>query len=373
MSKLLLLCEFPTLAGGERSMLAILPHVRRAGFSVEVLAPPTGPLAEALCEQAVPVVPFGLAGPSGRRLPQRRLRDQLREHLLAVRPDLLHANSLAMARLAGPVTAETGVPGLGHLRDIVRLSRQAVTDLNRLDRLLAVSEATRRFHLAGGVSAEKTFVAYNGVDVSRFAPRRRSGFLHAELGLAPKARLVGAVGQISLRKGLDVIVEAACRVVRRARDVHFVVAGQRWSEKPESRALEAELCRMTEATVPGRFHWLGYRRDIPRLLGELALLVHAARQEPLGRVLLEAAACGVPIVATAVGGTPEIFPPESGSARLVPPDDPARLADVILELLADPEGRCRMGAEARRQVEKRFTAHQAARQLMEHYRQLLAG
>jgi len=99
-------------------------------------------------------------------------------------------------------------------------------------------------------------------------------------------------------------------------------------------------------------------------------LVHPARQEPLGRVLLEAAASGLPVVATAVGGTAEIFPPGSHSAVLVPPDDPAGLAGAVLDLLADAPRRAALGAAARRRALAAFDAAGAAQRLAEHYRDI---
>ena len=132
----------------------------------------------------------------------------LAEIIRACRPDLLHANSLAMGRLSGPVAREIGVPSLSHLRDIVVLRRQAIADLNCHHRLLAVSEATRRFHVAQGLTAERTSVLYNGVDTGLFRPASPSGYLHDELGLPRDCPLIATIGQISLRKGLDAVLMA---------------------------------------------------------------------------------------------------------------------------------------------------------------------
>jgi glycosyltransferase involved in cell wall biosynthesis len=169
-----------------------------------------------------------------------------------------------------------------------------------------------------------------------------------------------------------VLAEAAWLARRRLPDVHYVLVGSRWSEKAESVRFEAELRQRVER-MPGRFHLVGYRDDVPLLLAELTLLVHPARQEPLGRVLLEAAASGVPIVATEVGGTPEIFPPEADAARLVPPDDPAALASGMAELLEDPAARTRLAHQARRRAEAAFDAAACAQRLIRHYREVLAG
>lgn len=370
MPELLLLCEYPTLSGGERSMLATLDGVRRAGFAVAVVAPPEGPLAEALAARGVEVLPFVFRDPAGARLPQDRLREELRRLLARRRPDLLHANSLAMGRLSGPVAAELGLPSMAHLRDIIRLSAQAVADLNCHTQLLAVSEATRRFHVACGFAVEKTHVLHNGVDLAQFRPRSPSGYVHQQLGLVPDARLAGTIGQIGLRKGQDVLIEAATKLADDLPEVHYLIAGDRWSEKLESRQFEEDLRTAATGKLAGRLHFLGFRNDVPEILNELALLVHPARQEPLGRVLLEAAAAGVAVVATDVGGTREIFPPQREAARLVPPDDPGALAAAILEVATDEPLRRRLATAARRRAEEAFDARQATAALVKHYREV---
>jgi len=130
MPRVLLLCEYATLSGGERSMLSTLDGVRAAGFTPAVIAPPKGPLADVLRARDVEVLPLPSRDASGRSLSQDGLRAELARLLHRRGADLLHANSLAMGRLSGPVAAELQLPSIAHLRDIVRLSRQAIADLN---------------------------------------------------------------------------------------------------------------------------------------------------------------------------------------------------------------------------------------------------
>jgi glycosyltransferase involved in cell wall biosynthesis len=362
----LLVCEYASLNGGERSILATLDAVRRWGFALVATAPAQGPLADALAARAVELIPWDTG--ADRSLAQRRAR--LAEILRRRRVDLLHANSLAMGRLSGPVAHAVGVPSLSHLRDIVGLSRQALADLSSHRRLLAVSQAVREFHVAAGLSADRTHVLYNGVDLDVLQPRPANGYLHRELRLPPDALLAGTIGQIGLRKGHDVLVAAANRLAGRFPQLHWLLVGCRYSDKDESRRYEVELHRAA-APLGGKFHFLGVRDDVADLLHELTVLVHPARQEPLGRVLLEAAAAGTPVVATDVGGTGEIFPPETDSASLVPPDDPAALAEAVARLLADPARRVLCAARARRHAEQHFSLAVAAAGLVEHYRALL--
>lgn len=367
----LMLCEWPSLNGGEQSMLAVLDELAGRGVRFAVAAPPEGPLAEALQQRAVDVWPFDWRTPEGKRLPQGPLRERLARLLSAGRPRLLHANSLSAAVMAGPVVSEAGTPGIGHLRDIVKLSRQAINDLCRLDRLIAVSQATRQFHLAQGLTAEKTTVIYNGVNLNRFRPQKPNGRLHAELGLPAEAVLLGAIGQLGIRKGWDVLLRAMTLCRAEGPPIHLAAIGEHHSHKAEADLYVQRLRQFAAERLPGRVHFLGRRNDVAELLPELTLLVHAARQEPLGRVLLEGAAAGCAIVATDVGGTREIFSPDAGAACLTPADDPAALARAIDRLLTNPDKRRAMGAAARARAEQCFDRRRAAHQLIEEYRQLL--
>ncbi|MEN6556615.1 MAG: glycosyltransferase [Thermoguttaceae bacterium] len=364
-----LLCEFATLNGGERSMLATLDGVRAGGFEPVVLGPPEGPLAEAVARRGIELVGFECRRTDGERPSQGWLRERLAERLGRRQPALLHANSLAMGRLSGPVASELGLRSLSHLRDIVRLSARAVADLNCHTRLLAVSEATRAFHVAAGLSAERTYTLYNGVDLDEFRPRPPTGWLHRQLGLPPDARLIGAIGQIGLRKGQDLLVQAASRLADPWPNVHWLVVGRRCSDKEESLRFERRLHELPKP-LADRMHFLGVCNEVARLLPEWTLLVHPARQEPLGRVLLEAAAAGLAIVATRVGGTSEIFPDDQPSALLTPPNDAAALAAAVSTLLADADRRTALGRAARQRIQSQFGIPTAVAGLLRHYREV---
>lgn len=368
MRRVVWLFEYPTLHGGERSLLAAAPYLREAGFEISALAPGEGPLAERLAREGAAVVPFEMVDAAGQRAAQERLRERLAEKLAALRPALLHANSLAMGRLAGPVATELKLPSLAHLRDIIKLSRTAIADLNRHVRLLAVSQATRDFHVSQGLDSAKVDVLYNGVDLTAFRPRRATGHLHARLGIPPGAMLIGAVGQLVLRKGHDVLARAAARLAQQLPDAHWLLVGSRYSQKAEAVEYEQTLHKaFAAAGLSERVHFLGTVDGIAELLPELTLLVHPSRQEPLGRVLLEAAACAAACIATDVGGAREIFPPGSGAARLVPVDDDEALAAAIAELADRPEERARLGRAARLRAESQFDLRSTAAGLAQYY------
>ncbi len=371
MPRVLLLFEYPTLSGGERSMLPMIDGIRAAGFDVVAAAPPDGPLADALRSKQIPVEPLLAIDECERKLSLQQRRSQLTEFIRRTAPDLLHANSLSMTRVSGPVAAQLSLPSIGHIRDIVKLSAAAVRDVNRHARLIAVSQATRDWHERRGVERTKLHVVYNGVKLDLFHPREPSGYLHREVGISSTVPLVGCIGQIGMRKGLDTVMQAARELLPRHPDVHFVIVGQRYSEKAEARRFEADL-RSTASSPPLRkhVHFLGQRDDVHLLMNELTVLLHAAHQEPLGRVLLEAAAAGTPFVATNAGGTPEIIPP-SYPLQLLAPGDFSRLATQLDRLLRDDRLRLEAGQLLRQIAERRFDVRRATETIVGHYAELL--
>jgi glycosyltransferase involved in cell wall biosynthesis len=366
--RVLVLCEFSSLNGGERSLLSALDAGPTQGLELMVAAPASGPLAAQLRERQLAHFPFRYDDGRGHRLTVNQRRSQLGQLLDQTDCQVLHANSLATSRLAGPVARRLGIPSLGHLRDIMRISDQAVRDISCHRRLLAVSQATKQWYVDAGLPSDQLHVEYNGVDLQSFRKRPRSGWLHAELKVPDSALLVGSVGQIGLRKGFDVLIDAAQTVLQARADVHFVIAGKRYSQKDESRAFEAMLlAAASRPPLRGHIHFLGQRDDVRELMNEWDLLLHTARQEPLGRVLLEAAASGLPILATDVGGTREIFPVDQECAVLVPPNDAPTIARSLQQLLADATRRQRLGQAARRRAELQFDVRDVGKRLARHY------
>lgn len=353
-------------------MLATLPAVQQAGFEVIVAAPPDGPLTHMLVEQGIRLAPWRTTDACSVRRPLTQLRNDLSEIIRQIRPAILHANSLSTSRICGPVAGELQTSSVGHLRDIVTLSSQAICDLNQHTRLIAVSCATRDFHVGQRLDAARCVVLHNGVDLAKFCPREPTGYLHRELALPSQARLIAVIGQLGLRKATEIAIQAALKAVRNLPDLHWLIVGTRTSHKLESREFEVRLHQIAnQSELAGHVHFLGNRNDIPQLLNECEILVHAARQEPLGRVLLEAAASGLAIVATDVGGTAEIFPRDSGTAVLVPPDCPDAIAAAVLRLCHDDLLRQNIAANARRRAEQAFDINQTVQQLIRVYQEIM--
>lgn len=356
-------------------MLAVVDELssRLQPFEFVAIAPPAGPLIEALQQRNISHAPLSFFDANGQRRSHADVEGDLQRVLPDAGPALVHANSLSMGRRLGRIANSLSIPCTAHLRDIIRLSAAAIRDLNCNRRLVAVSRATREAHVGQGLEESRTHVIHNGIDCERFAPRPSTGWLKRELGLPTSAFLIANIGQIGLRKGQTVLAEAAVSAARELPDAHYLLIGERHSAKAESIEFEQQIAAtFTAGGLGDHLHHLGYRADIAGLLNEIDLLVHTARQEPLGRVLLEAAAAGVPIIATNVGGTSEIL--EDGvSACLVPPDNVECLSRALVEMVMDRQRREQFQIAARKRIEQNFTIAQAADSLAEFWMSAIAN
>jgi len=341
-------------------MLAMLEALDGDAFEFVAAAPVSGPLAGRLERLGIEVLPLSLRDEQGRKRPIEQTNAHLAELVTRVDPDLVHANSLSMGRMVGRIAPKVPVPCTAHLRDIIKLSKATIADLSRNAAFVAVSEATKRFHVEQGVTSEKVQVIHNGVDLERFSPRPVTGALQLELGLSDRAVLIANIGQICLRKGQTLLAQAAVSLAQEFPEARYLFVGQRHSQKDESVAYEEAIHQIfRKAGIEDRLLCLGFREDVPAILNEVDLLVHTAHQEPLGRVLLEAASCAQAIVATRVGGTSEILTDEV-SALLTPPDDLEALVAAIRRMLTDQTLRARLGQQARRDALERFALPAAA-------------
>ena len=355
------LCEYGTIYGGENSMLSGLQAIQRRGYEVAVACPGDGPLAKRVRQLDVAHLPFSWTDHDGHRRPLEELREQLRSTTVDWKADIVHANSLSVSRILGPVQRPRQTRFVGHLRDIIKLNRRVVSDISLLDAVYCVSSATRSFHLKQGLSAEKSFVLHNGIDLKEFAPPKE------RVDRSPLQLVY--IGQLVMRKGIDVLLEAF-RLAHNARaDISLDVYGECHSTKEEARQYLADAMQFAERhQVTERVHFRGRTDRASQVLRESDVLVHAARQEPWGRVLLEAGACGLPIIATDVGGTREMYP--NGKALLVPADDPNALAEAIVKVCASREIRQSMGRDTRKRIEQ-FDINDYADKLAVHYQKVL--
>ncbi len=372
--KVLVLAEYGWRNGGENSWIAVAKLLIERGWVFFVACPPLSELSNMLEAEGFATVGWNVSDENGDRKSQAQIRLELANLICEIQPALVHCNSLATARLAGPVTDALDLPALGYLRDIIHLSRQAIDDINLLASIIAVSQATRTFHTDQGICPEKTQVIHNGVNLDEFYPQAATGNLHAELQIPKQNRLITCIGQIGMRKGTDTVIKSFLELANTFADIDLLIVGMRNSGKEEAVEFERHCRQLTESSgTQHRIHWLGRRADVSKILSESSLLLHGARQEPLGRVLLEAAASGCPFVATDVGGTKEIVQGGGCDFLIVSADAVAEMVITAQVLLQDEFLIRATGRRLRHIAVSNFDAKMSAGKLHRTYANLVFG
>jgi glycosyltransferase involved in cell wall biosynthesis len=255
---------------------------------------------------------------------------------------LVHANVLRAAIYALPAARLAGLPLVWHVRDIHPRGPAARLLCRGADAVIAISEA-----VAGALPcSSRAQVIYNPIDEAEARPRTR-----VELGLPAEGLLVAHVGRLRPWKGQRAFLAAAARL--RHPDARFVVIGGRILDDDEQGYADELVALASSLGLAGRVTFTGQRDDLADVWPHLSILAHTATAEPFGRVVAEALRAGVPVVAFADGGVPEIVD-DGETGRLVAAGDVDALAQAIDELLASPTVRARMGRLGQQRAEKRF-------------------
>ncbi len=232
-----------------------------------------------------------------------------------------------------------------------------------VDQLVTVSEFQKKQIVAEGlVSATKVATIWNGIDTSRYRQRALQGPTRDALGIAKDAIVVVTVARLVWFKAIDMLIEAAARVGSPT-SVQFLVVGD--------GVLKPRLEQLIEKMgLIGRVRMLGERHDVPGLLALADIFALPSISEGMPIAIMEAMAVGLPVVATAVDGTPELVV-DGETGLLVPPRDPAAFAAALTKLLADPDLRRRLGQAGRQRVDSGFSDVAMAAATDRLYRQLL--
>jgi glycosyltransferase involved in cell wall biosynthesis len=346
----------PFLGGGQAVVLALARGLDRQRFDVSVCARGGGPLEEEIRRAGLSFVPAPFGGKYAFGL-TRTIAALLRRE----KPDILHTHGgvaglygRMAARRAGVARVVHTIHGIHYLHYRNILLRAVYADLERYcskatNVVVLVSEAdldtARRLRLA---RPAKLRLVRNGVDCAGLQTEDFARRAAAPAPARPQGRpLVGSVARLHRQKGVVFLLRAAADILAGRPEGRIVVAGGGELEenlRGEARRLE----------VDRRFLLLGERADAREILSRLDVFVLPSLWEGLPLVLIEAAALGRPIVATAVDGSREIIA-DGETGLLVPPADPAALAAAVKRLLDDPVLAARLAARARETIPPRFT------------------
>lgn len=381
-------------------MTVRLVHLTTADISLELLL---GPQLSAFREAGYEVVGVSAPGPFVAEIEARGVRHIALEHATRamaptsdaralvelvslfrdLHPTIVHTHNpkpgvygRIAARFAGvPVIVNT-VHGL-YATPVDPLTKRAVVyGLERLASCASQAELVQNpedVEVLRGllrVPASKLTILGNGIDLDRFArtdTATRRAEVRRSLGIATDAVVVGAVGRLVAEKGYGELFSAWTRIAREHPEAVLMIVGPHDVDKAD--ALPAEM--VEEATATG-VRFLGMRDDVDGLYAAMDIYVLASYREGFPRSAMEAAACGLPIIATDIRGCRQVVD-DGHTGQLVPPRDPAALRAAIAALLDDPDRRAAMGRAGAERAADKFDQRTVISTTLSTYRRLLAA
>lgn len=350
-SRILFVNHTGHLSGAERVLINTLQTLDQRRYEAVVTCPSYGGLIEEIDRLGVKWIPMPMIEARFSWRPDRLMLSvssiasavrALRKTIVAVAPRLVHANSVRAGIVATLAAAGTGTQVVWHVhdtlpQDLISTAVRTLVLFSRQTCAIAVSNSTGRQFRGRFPIGGRIHIIHNGIDLDKFAGDRPSRRIFRErLGLSDDDFLVCAIGQICARKGLLELVDAVRRSAARVPNLYLAIVG-RVVFQHEAGYLDELLRTVRELGLEGRVHLYGEVRDVPGVLHSSDLMVLNSRDEPFGLVVVEAMAAGTPVLATRVGGIPEIIQ-DTENGWLVEPGDSGELAARLVELSQNRSG-----------------------------------
>ncbi len=380
--RLLYLITRLIVGGAQETVMLLAEMLDRQGYHVEVVSgPQTGPEGSLIEEFRRRGIRLTILPELVREVdPAKDVKAfwKLQRFIKAGSYDIVHTNSSKAgilgrwaARLAGvPVIVHT-VHGWGHHAYQRPLIRRMFIGLERgcarlTQRLIVVSPRNLDKGRTDRIGRPEQYLTIrSGIELEAFLhPRAERAEMRARLNIPLHAPVIGTVTRLSAQKAPADFVAAALAVAQREPEAHFVMVG----DGPLRHEVESMIA---DGGRQQRFHLTGLRRDVAELLTTFDIFVLSSLWEGLPRVLPQAMAAGLPIIATAVDGNAEVVQ-EGENGILVPPGDRDALAAAMLQLLTDREAAARLGRQGRSRVHE-FSAEKMVQDHHQLYQELLAA
>lgn len=343
--------------GGENQVLGLVDYLSFRGHTNHLLCHPGGVLSRAVRQKGFATFPLRMRNDLDLR-PMLRLRRLMRQEAY----DIVHFHTKRAHALVLGLARVHGGPGYVVTRRMDYPVRRGWYSRclydKKVDGVVAISRKIADVLVAGGVGRERIRVIYSGIDPTPFQRSQRT-----EQNIAPM--VIGTVAVLEERKGHRFLLEAASLLKRQGFRLKFRFAGD-GSRKESLQKLVSRLGLREEV------EFMGFVSDIPSFLSLTDIVVLPSLYEGLGVAVLEAMAARKPVVATQVGGLPELIEDQI-TGLLVPPKDPNALAQAISGLINQRGSIQQMGDEAWKRIQQDFTVEQMAKKNEGYYYDILAG
>ena len=356
--------------GAEQMIMTLITALDRESFDVRLAT-----LEKKRVSSTAIVAAARAAGFDAVTLPCRGWLDwgaiqELKSLVEEQRIEILHCHE-PKSRLYGAIVSKmTGVPivathhnwtGQNLRTRLVELIDAAV--LHSCQRVVAVSSSVAESMRPVLISSSRIEVIPNGIDLSVFKDSQQNSELRASLGIPPGVPVIGAVGRLDIQKAHERLIEAARKLTDAGQDAIYLIVGE-GVERPRLESLARNLGLSDRVLLPG------YRSDIKPFLAIMDLFVLPSRREGTPMALLEAMAMRKPVVATAVGGVPDVLT-DGIDGIMLPESGVGGLSDALLRLLRDPALALQMARSGRRRVENEFSSRRMASRYEDMYRRCL--
>lgn len=356
------------IGGSERDLLCLLKRLDRAKWDPFVVCPPDSPLLKEVERFRIAVYPMNL--PSWRKL-KGAIRVPLAVWSLfnlirAIKIDLVHVNDYWWGPIAYLASSMARIPCVVHIRQEIEPCRVRQYWFKKPRRLIAMSERIKSVATGSGVNPSRITVIYSGIDTSHTVDPSEGKRIRDHYHLSPHQPVIGTVANLFPRKGYEYLIQALVEINRKNPGVHCLIVGE-GDEVYRARLLEMIQEKGLEEMVT----FAGFQSDVLPYIAAMDIFVLPSVMEGFGIVLLEAMAMGRPVVATAVGGIPEVVQ-DGITGFLVPPRDSESLAKRLLYLFNHPEEREKFGQTGRQRVVEVFSASRMATDLQNLYEEVIS-
>jgi len=354
------------IGGGQRLLMTLLANIDRSVFDVDVCSvQPRGPLANE-------VEKLGSSLYCLNWLQKPHDYGVIMDLITLIKKgcyDIVHVHDYCMSSVYGGIASILArVPVLvmtEHSTKQPENMRRRLFDIffaMRIKRIFAISEAVRHHAISRyKVPPDKVVVVYSGVDPERVNSNLTMSQARQMLSIPVNTTIIGFIGRLQLDKGMTLLIEAFRLVVRDYPSAHLVIVGD--GER------KSNLVAATK-DISSNVHFLGFQLDIGSILQSMDMLVVPSLREGLGLVVIEGMMAGIPVIATRVGGIPELI--EDGINGILSGANPMELAAAIRFLLSNPTKLGDLVNHAKERALTYFTGEKFARSMETHYSQLVS-
>ena len=359
------------IGGAEQDLLVLLRSLHRTEWSPTVACPERGAFRTRVEALGIPVVPVALP-------PWRKFSSIFSRHaavrtfstlLSSLRPALIHVNDIwwvphtvrAVNRLTG-----SAIPVIAHVRQNIKPGKVRAYSLDQAEYVLAVSHQVRAVLEQGGVPPSRVRTLYSGVDLTRCSEVVDGESIRARHGIPSDAFVIGTVANLLPIKGCETMIEALPSIVAKVPTVYYLIVG---AGSDEYREHLRQMC--VDRGIEDRVHFAGFQDRPSPYLAVMDLYVQPSLNEAFGLAPVEAMAMGKAVIATRVGGLPEVVA-HGETGMVVSPQDARELSEAVVELLQDRQRREEMGARGLVRARERFDLKAAVAGIEQVYRDVLA-